>query len=116
MRFHHGLALLAATASPLLAGAAAAIEAGYRKVLAIGVVLSALTATVLAFAVIVPVAYRCSASWDVALATPRLLTPGERRTLRRTTPLCPTFYRFQRDGRDECLVSDGEGGAFVGCG
>lgn len=116
MPLHHALAWLAVAALPLLAGVAAAIGAAYRKIPAIGVLLSALAVMGLVFAIIVPVAYRCSASWDVALATPRLLTPEERRTLRRTTPLCPAFYRFQRDGRDQCLVSDGDGGAFVGCG
>lgn len=116
MRFQHGLALPATVALPLLAGAAVAIEAGCRRGPAGGAVLSALTAMVLALAVIAPLASRCSAAWDVTLAMPRLLAPEERRTLRRTTVLCPTVYRFRRDGRDECLVSDGDGGASVGCG
>ncbi|KRG83977.1 hypothetical protein ABB33_12715 [Stenotrophomonas acidaminiphila] len=119
MRFHHGLALFATVALLLLAGAVVAIEAGYRRVPAGGAVLSVLsvlTAMVLALAVVVPLASRCPASRDVTLAMPRLLAPEERRTLRRTTVLCPTVYRFRRDGRDECLVSDGDGGASVGCG
>ncbi len=116
MRFHHGLSLLAIVALPLLAGVAVAVEAGYRRVPVVGVVLSALPAMGLALIVIVPVASRCSASWDVSLAMPRLLAPEERRTLRRTSVLCPTVYRFRRDGRGGCLVSDGDGGALVGCG
>ena len=116
MRFHHGPALFATVALPLLAGAVVAIAAGYRRVPAGGAVLSVLTAMVLALAVVVPLASRCPASRDVTLAMPRLLAPEERRTLRRTTVLCPTVYRFRRDGRDECLVSDGDGGASVGCG
>lgn len=116
MRFQHGLALPATVALPLLAGAAVAIEAGCRRGPAGGAVLSVLTAMVLALAVVVPLASRCPASRDVTLAMPRLLAPEERRTLRRTTVLCPTVYRFRRDGRDECLVSDGDGGASVGCG
>lgn len=117
MRFHHALSLLAIVALPLLAGVAVAVEAGYRRVPAVGVVLSALPATGLALIVIVPLATRCSASWDVSLAMPRLLAPEERRTLRRrTSVLCPTVYRFRRDGRGGCLVSDGDGGALVGCG
>lgn len=116
MRFQHGPALPATVALPLLAGAAVAIEAGCRRGPAGGAVLSVLTAMVLALAVVVPLASRCPASRDVTLAMPRLLAPEERRTLRRTTVLCPTVYRFRRDGRDECLVSDGDGGASVGCG
>ena len=116
MRFQHGPALPATVALPLLAGAAVAIEAGCRRGPAGGAVLSVLTAMVLALAVVVPLASRCPASRDVTLAMPRLLAPEERRTLRRTTVLCPTVYRSRRDGRDECLVSDGDGGASVGCG
>ncbi|WP_254573887.1 hypothetical protein [Stenotrophomonas acidaminiphila] len=116
MRFQHGPALPATVALPLLAGAVVAIEAGYRRVPAGGAVLSVLTAMVLALAVVVPLASRCPASRDVTLAMPRLLAPEERRTLRRTTVLCPAVYRSRRDGRDECLVSDGDGGASVGCG
>jgi len=98
MRFHHGPALFATVALPLLAGAVVAIAAGYRRVPAGGAVLSVLTAMVLALAVVVPLASRCPASRDVTLAMPRLLAPEE------------------RHGRDECLVSDGDGGASVGCG
>src|SRR5690606_15182129 len=62
MPLHHALAWLAVAALPLLAGVAAAIGAAYRKVPAIGVLLSALAVMGLVFAIIVPVAYRCSAS------------------------------------------------------
>lgn len=105
MRFQHGPALPATVALPLLAGAAVAIEAGCRRGPAGGAVLSVLTAMVLALAVVVPVASRCSAAWDVTLAMPRLLAPEERRSLRCTTVPCATVYR-----------SDGDGGASVGCG
>ncbi|MBN8800678.1 MAG: hypothetical protein J0H05_03255 [Stenotrophomonas acidaminiphila] len=77
MRFQHGPALPATVALPLLAGAAVAIEAGCRRGPAGGAVLSVLTAMVLALAVVVPLASRCSAAWDVTLAMPRLLAPEE---------------------------------------
>ena len=58
-------------------GAVVAIAAGHRRVPAGGAVLSVLTAMVLALAVVVPLASRCSASRDVTLAMPRLLAPEE---------------------------------------
>jgi hypothetical protein len=36
--------------------------------------------------------------------------------MRRMPPLYPMRCQFQRDGREECLVSDKDGGAFAGCG
>jgi len=107
---------MACPALPLLATVAATIGAGYGKVPAIGVLLPVLAATGLAFALNMPAAYRCPGSWDVGFAMPRLFTPEEPRTLRRMPPLCPMRRRVQRDGREECLAPDRDGGAFAGCG
>jgi len=60
---------------------------------------------------------RCAESYEVTLAAPRWLSPTELRTLRGMEPkLCPAVYQFQRNGRLECIISDGHGKVLVGCG
>ena len=116
MKFHHGLALLAIVILPVLAGLVMAIEAGYRKLPAGGVFLCGLLAAILGFTLTLPVAFTCSESRNVAIAARRLLDPQEYQSLRGTRRICPTVYTYERDGERICLVSDGDGGAHVGCG
>ena len=116
MRFHHGLFLLAIIAIPILLGLIVAFEASFRRVPFGRVVLFAFLIVAMSFAITLPVSIACSNSWDVSLAAPKLLTPDELKTLRRTTPICPAVYKFKRSGQDTCLVSNGDGGAAVGCG
>ena len=116
MKFHHGLFLLAVIVIPILLGLAVAFEANFRRVQFGRVVLLAVLTVALSFAITLPVSIVCSDSWDVSLAAPKLLTPDEFKTLRRTTPICPSVYKFKRNGQDACLVSNGDGGATVGCG
>ena len=116
MRSHHGMFLLAIVAIPILLGLVAAFEARFRRVTFARVVLLALLTVGISFAITLPVAIACSTSWDISLAAPKLLTTDELQTLRRTSPICPTVYKFKRSGQDTCLLSDGDGGAAVGCG
>ena len=116
MKFHHGLALLAIVLLPVLAGLAMAIEAGYRKLPAGGVFLCGMLAAILAFTLTLPVAYVCSQSRDVILVARRLLDLQEYQSLRGTRRICPIVYTYERDGEPVCLMSDGDGGAHIGCG
>ena len=116
MKFHHGLALLAVVAVPVLAGCIAAFEAGYRKRPLTHIALSAITAAAIALIVVVPLANTCSNSHDITLAAPSLLSQDELDSLDSSEMICPTVFHFTRDGQKTCLVSDGDGGASVGCG
>jgi len=116
MRFHHGLFLLAIIAIPILLGLVVAFEASFRRVPFGRVVLLVSLTVAVSFAITLPASIVCSDSWDVSLAAPKLLTSDELKTLRRATPICPTVYKFKRGGQDTCLVSNGDGGATVGCG
>ena len=116
MRFHHGLFLLIVLAIPVLVGLSVAFEANFRRVAFGRIILLALSATVVSFVITLPVSIVCSESWDVSLAAPKLLTPDELKTLKRTSLICPTVYRFKRNGQDACLVTDKDGGATIGCG
>ncbi|SBV35602.1 putative integron gene cassette protein [uncultured Stenotrophomonas sp.] len=116
MKFHHGLALLAIIILPVLAGLVMAIEAGLRKLPVAGVFLCGMLAAILAFVLTLPVALTCSESRDVVHVARRLLDPQEFQSLRGTRLICPTVYTFERDEERGCLVSDGDGGAHIGCG
>ena len=116
MKFHHGLALLAIVVLPVLAGLVMAIVAGYRKLPAGGVFLCGMLAAILVFTLTLPVAYVCSQSRDVILVARRLLDLQEYQSLRGTRRICPIVYTYERDGEPVCLMSDGDGGAHIGCG
>lgn len=115
MRFHHGLALPAVVALLVLAGLAVAFEAGYRRRRAVGWPRRPWWRRCWALPSSSLSAHRCPASWEVALAAPGLPGPEEPATLRRTTLFCRVVYRFGRKGSDDCLASEGEGAAVVGC-
>lgn len=116
MTFHHGLAILAIIAAPVIVAGVIVFEASFRKAPLRDIALAVPIAMVLALLLVVPVALSCSDSQDISLAAPNLLSPEELQTLRGTGPFCPTIYRFKRDGEETCLVSDADGGASVGCG
>ena len=115
MKFHHGLALLIIAGAPIVVAVCLTIETFYRQRPLRNLIAIIPWAMVATLFLIVPVVSHCSDSWDVALAAPTILTPQELGSLRRIGLICPTSYRFQRDGRETCLMYDGDGGASVGC-
>ena len=115
MLFHHGVAWLAVVTIPLLVGGLVLVAAWKAKS-AWGALLLSPAAALLSLILTVGLAYRCSEAMDVRLAAKKLLNPKELATLQGTGFLCPSVYKFKRDGEDTCLVADGDGGALVGCG
>lgn len=116
MRWHHMLALLSIAVVPVTVAVTTFVTALRGRVPLWASLAVALTGLCLSFLFTTMLAIRCSESYDVVSAAARLLTPAERETLRGQEFLCPNVYRFERDGKPTCLVSDGDGGAFVGCG
>lgn len=116
MTFHYLVSWLAVLVVPLAVGIGAFVCALRGKVpmwASLGV---AFVGTCLTFVLTVSLSWRCTESYDVILAARTLLTPEERGTLRGSEFLCPVIYTFERDDERTCLVPDGDGGAFVGCG
>lgn len=116
MRWHHMLALISVAVVPFAVAVATFVTAVRGRAPMWASIAVALAGLCLSFLFTTMLALRCSESYDVVLASKRLLTPSERDTLRGQEFLCPNVYRFERDGEPTCLVSDGDGGAFVGCG
>ena len=115
MPFHHGVAWLAVAIVPLFVGGLVLISA-WRAKSVWGALLVSPVAAFLSLILTAVLAYRCSETMDIRLAAKKLLNPEEISTLQATGFLCPSVYKFRRDGKETCLISDGDGGAFVGCG
>lgn len=116
MPFHYALAYLAVVLVPIMVGIAVVIAARRQRVPMWTTLFIVPVGMLLSFVLSVMLAARCADSYDVIRAARTLLSPAERETLRGAGWFCPKVYHFERDGKGTCLVSDGDGAAFVGCG
>lgn len=115
MPLHHALFHAAIVAAPLGAGTVLFVlmrrELSWLLSLAL-----ALFGMALMFVFAVMLGTQCTDAHDAKLAAHRLLSASELASLRGTAMLCPRVYLFERAGKRECLVADGDGSATVGCG
>ena len=116
MPFHYGLGYLAIVTIPIVVGVAVVVAAIKGKLPILTILFITPIGMLLTFVLTTFIVVRCSNSYDVVLAAKKLLNPTERKTLHGAGFICPNVYTFQRAGKKTCLVSDGDGGAFVGCG
>ena len=116
MSLHYALGILLTLLAPLVVGVAV-FAAGRRGHVPAWASLSiACVGGLFAFLLTGAGSIRCANSYDVRLAADELLSADELKTLRATQFFCPTVFKFRRDGKDSCLVSDTEGGGHIGCG
>ncbi len=114
MQVHHYVAWFIVLTVPLSVGVVFAVESlkGRLRVW-VALCVTPIAVLVSGVATFVLVA-RCVDSYEIVVAAKKLLTTSELETLSGRW-FCPAAYRFQRDGRGECIAIIG-GRAGIGCG